>query len=45
MSIETARSLAPEPVVETSPEGTRVAIIGRPNVGKSWPASGPPLGM
>ncbi len=33
--LETARSLAPEPVVETSPEGTRVAIIGRPNVGKS----------
>ncbi|MDO8475071.1 MAG: ribosome biogenesis GTPase Der [Candidatus Rokubacteria bacterium] len=33
--IETARSLAPEPVVETLLEGTRVAIIGRPNVGKS----------
>ena len=33
--LETARSLAPEPVVETLPEGTRVAIIGRPNVGKS----------
>ncbi len=33
--LETARSLAPEPLVETSPEGTRVAIIGRPNVGKS----------
>ena len=33
--LETARSLAPEPVVETAPEGTRVAIIGRPNVGKS----------
>ncbi|HEV2054012.1 MAG TPA: ribosome biogenesis GTPase Der [Methylomirabilota bacterium] len=33
--LETARSLAPEPVVEISPEGTRVAIIGRPNVGKS----------
>ena len=33
--LETARSLAPEPVVETLLEGTRVAIIGRPNVGKS----------
>jgi GTP-binding protein len=33
--LETARSLAPEPVVESAPEGTRVAIIGRPNVGKS----------
>lgn len=33
--LEIAGSLAPEPVVETSPEGTRVAIIGRPNVGKS----------
>jgi GTPase len=33
--LETARGLAPEPVVETGKEGTRVAIIGRPNVGKS----------
>jgi GTPase len=33
--LETARSLAPEPVVEAASEGTRVAIIGRPNVGKS----------
>jgi len=33
--LEIARSLAPEPVVETLLEGTRVAIIGRPNVGKS----------
>ena len=33
--LETARGLAPEPVVEMLIEGTRVAIIGRPNVGKS----------
>ena len=33
--LETARTLAPPPVVETRPEGVRVAIIGRPNVGKS----------
>ena len=33
--LEVARGLAPEPLVETPPEGTRVAIIGRPNVGKS----------
>ena len=33
--LEVARSLAPSPVVESPREGTRVAIIGRPNVGKS----------
>jgi GTPase len=34
--LETARTLAPPPVVEApGPEGVRVAIIGRPNVGKS----------
>ncbi len=33
--IETARGLAPEPQIENRLEGTRVAIIGRPNVGKS----------
>jgi len=33
--LETARALAPPPVVETHAEGVRVAIIGRPNVGKS----------
>jgi GTP-binding protein len=33
--LEAARDLAPAPVVEPAAEGTRVAIIGRPNVGKS----------
>jgi GTP-binding protein len=33
--LETARGLAPEPQVASRLEGTRVAIIGRPNVGKS----------
>lgn len=33
--LEAARDMVPDPVVETRPEGTRVAIIGRPNVGKS----------
>jgi GTP-binding protein len=33
--LEAARDLAPTPVVETAGQGTRVAIIGRPNVGKS----------
>src|SRR5262249_37042790 len=33
--IEAARDLAPAPVVETPAAGVRVAIIGRPNVGKS----------
>jgi GTPase len=33
--LEAARGLAPAPVVDTKSEGTRVAIIGRPNVGKS----------
>src|SRR5712691_9839724 len=33
--LETARDQAPPPVVETHVEGVRVAIIGRPNVGKS----------
>ena len=33
--LEAARGLVPEPVVESRLEGTRVAIIGRPNVGKS----------
>ena len=33
--LEAARDLAPAPVVDMSAEGTRVAIIGRPNVGKS----------
>jgi GTP-binding protein len=33
--IEAARERAPAPVTETTTEGTRVAIIGRPNVGKS----------
>src|SRR5499427_1421290 len=33
--LEAARGLAPAPVVDATSEGTRVAIIGRPNVGKS----------
>ncbi len=33
--IEAARDLGPAPVPEAAGEGTRVAIIGRPNVGKS----------
>jgi len=33
--LESVRELAPAPVVETAPRGTRVAIVGRPNVGKS----------
>src|SRR5215468_3526322 len=33
--LEAARGLAPAPVVDATGEGTRVAIIGRPNVGKS----------
>src|SRR5215831_15057805 len=33
--LEAARGLAPSPVIDASGEGTRVAIIGRPNVGKS----------
>ncbi len=33
--LEAARDLAPAPAVETPGEATRVAIIGRPNVGKS----------
>ena len=33
--LEAARGLAPPPVVDVRAEGTRVAIIGRPNVGKS----------
>jgi len=33
--LEVARGLAPEPQVDSRLEGTRVAIIGRPNVGKS----------
>jgi GTP-binding protein len=33
--LETARGLAPAVPVEPAGEGTRVAIIGRPNVGKS----------
>jgi GTPase len=33
--LEAARGLAPAPVVDMRAEGTRVAIIGRPNVGKS----------
>jgi len=33
--LEAARGLAPAPVIDTKGEGTRVAIIGRPNVGKS----------
>jgi GTP-binding protein len=33
--LEAARRLAPAPVVEPVTEGTRVAIVGHPNVGKS----------
>ncbi len=33
--LEACRALVPTPVVEPAAEGTRVAIIGRPNVGKS----------
>ncbi len=33
--LEAARGLAPAPAVDMRAEGTRVAIIGRPNVGKS----------
>jgi GTP-binding protein len=33
--LEAARGLVPDPQVESRLEGTRVAIIGRPNVGKS----------
>ncbi len=33
--LEAARSLAPQPVLDMTADGTRVAIIGRPNVGKS----------
>ena len=33
--LESARQLSPDAHAETRPEGTRVAIIGRPNVGKS----------
>jgi GTP-binding protein len=33
--LEAARDLAPAALVEPAGEGTRVAIIGRPNVGKS----------
>jgi len=33
--LEAARDQSPDPVSETPGEGTRVAIIGRPNVGKS----------
>jgi GTPase len=33
--LEAARGLAPPPVVDVTADGTRVAIIGRPNVGKS----------
>jgi GTP-binding protein len=33
--IEACRALAPTPVTEQAAEGTRVAVIGRPNVGKS----------
>jgi GTP-binding protein len=33
--LEAARALAPPAVVDLRAEGTRVAIIGRPNVGKS----------
>jgi len=33
--LEAARRLAPAPVVDLVAEGTRVAIVGRPNVGKS----------
>jgi GTPase len=33
--LETARDLAPSAVIDTADEGARVAIVGRPNVGKS----------
>lgn len=33
--LEVARDRSPEPVVEPATPGTRVAIVGRPNVGKS----------
>ena len=33
--LESVRELTPLPAVETVPRGTRVAIVGRPNVGKS----------
>jgi GTP-binding protein len=33
--LEAARGQAPPPVVDVKTDGTRVAIIGRPNVGKS----------
>ena len=33
--LEACRALAPEAVVDIGVEGTRVAVIGRPNVGKS----------
>jgi GTP-binding protein len=33
--LEAARGQSPQPVVDMRMEGTRVAIIGRPNVGKS----------
>jgi GTPase len=33
--LEAIREAAPPPVTETSAEGPRVAIVGRPNVGKS----------
>ena len=33
--LEAARTLAPSPVLDVTSDGTRVAIIGRPNVGKS----------
>jgi len=33
--LERVRDLAPSPAVEDAPRGTRVAIVGRPNVGKS----------
>ena len=33
--LEAARALAPAPIVEPIGDGTRVAIVGRPNVGKS----------
>jgi GTP-binding protein len=33
--LEAVRERAPQPVIATEPHGTRVAIVGRPNVGKS----------
>ncbi|MCI0547213.1 MAG: ribosome biogenesis GTPase Der [Candidatus Rokubacteria bacterium] len=33
--LEAARAVAPEPLVDATPVGARVAIVGRPNVGKS----------